>query len=45
MAIIENTTVTADLEPAISIDHTSRLMENIKSLQEVLGVSLCFWNF
>lgn len=39
MAIIENTTVTSDLEPAISIDHTSRLMENIKSLQEVLGIT------
>jgi hypothetical protein len=39
MAVIENTTLTTDLEPAISIDHTSRLVENIQSLQEVLGIT------
>lgn len=34
-----NTTLTTDLEPAISIDFTSRIVSNIKELQEVLGVS------
>ena len=33
-----NTTTTADLEPVISIDHTNRLVEGIKSLQTVLGI-------
>lgn len=35
----ENTTTTADLEPAVSIDFTSRLSENINSFKEVLGIS------
>ena len=34
-----NTTLTTDLEPAISIDFTSRISNNIKELQEVLGIS------
>lgn len=34
-----NTTVAADIEPAISIDHETRLIENIKTLQSVLGVT------
>lgn len=38
-AVIENTTVTGDLEPAISIDHTNRLVDNIVKLQEVLGIT------
>lgn len=33
-----NTTTSADLEPVISIDHTNRLVEGIKSLQTVLGI-------
>ena len=31
-------TTSADLEPVISIDHTNRLVEGIKTLQTVLGV-------
>ena len=38
-AAAENTTVTTDLEPAISIDFTSRLATNIAELQRVLGVT------
>ena len=38
-AVEENQTATVDVEPAISIDHTSRLVENIKSLQAVLGIT------
>lgn len=34
-----NTTTAADLEPAISVDFTTRIAENIKELQEVIGVS------
>lgn len=34
-----NTTVAADLEPAISVDFTSRISENITELQRVLGIS------
>lgn len=34
-----NTTVKADLEPAISIDCASNLTGNIKKLQEVLGIA------
>lgn len=34
-----NTTVAADLEPAISVDFTSRISTNITELQMVLGVS------
>lgn len=34
-----NTTVAADLEPAISVDFTSRISTNITELQTVLGVS------
>ena len=33
-----NTTVTADLEPVISIDHTNQLVAGIKSLRTVLGI-------
>ena len=34
-----NTTVAADLEPAISVDFTSRIHQNITELQRVLGIS------
>lgn len=34
-----NTTVAADLEPAISVDFTSRISGNIAELQQVLGIS------
>lgn len=34
-----NTTVTGDLEPAISIDYTSRLSGNITELQNLLGIT------
>lgn len=34
-----NTTVAADLEPAISVDFVSRITQNIAELQEVIGVS------
>ena len=34
-----NTTVAADLEPAISIDFTSRIHQNIDELRQLLGVS------
>ena len=34
-----NATGTADLEPAISIDHANRIASNIKELQEVLGIT------
>ena len=33
------TTVTTDLEPAISIDHTNRLVNGIKTLQKALGIT------
>ena len=35
----ENTNISTDFEPAISIDHTNRLREGIKKLQEVLGIT------
>lgn len=38
-AVPENTTVTTDLEPAISIDFASRLATNINELQELLGIT------
>lgn len=38
-AAAENLTTTADLEPAISVDFTSRLKEGIQSLQKVLGIT------
>ena len=34
-----NTTVAADLEPAISVDFTSRISQNIDELRRVLGIS------
>lgn len=34
-----NTIKQADLEPAISIDHTSRIAENINTLKEILGIT------
>ena len=34
-----NTTLSTDLEPAISIDFTSRISSNIDELRELLGVS------
>lgn len=34
-----NTTTSADLEPAISIDHTTRLAQNIRTLQKALGIT------
>lgn len=38
-AVAENTTVAADIAPAISVDHASRIASNIKELQEVLGIT------
>ena len=35
----ENTTKTTDLEPAISVDFTSRLQSNITELQSLLGIT------
>lgn len=35
---VPNETTTSDLAPAISIDFTSRISENINTLQEILGV-------
>lgn len=35
----EHTIVTTDVAPAISIDHNNRLVEGIKTLQEILGVA------
>ena len=35
----ENTTKTTDLEPAISVDFTSRLQSNITELQNLLGIT------
>lgn len=35
----QNTTVTTDIEPAISIDHNNRLVEGIKTLQRALGIT------
>lgn len=34
-----NATVAADLEPAISVDFTTRIAENINELREILGVN------
>ena len=38
-AAAQNTTTTADLEPAISIDFSSRLATNINELQSLLGIT------
>lgn len=38
-AVPENETVTTDLEPAISVDFTTRLSSNITELQNLLGIS------
>lgn len=35
----ENTNVSSDFEPAISIDHTSRIAQNINSLRRALGIT------
>lgn len=34
-----NTTASTDLEPAISIDHVNRLLDNIQTLQRALGIT------
>lgn len=39
MAAPTNTIVKADIEPAISIDHTNKLVEGIKTLQRILGIA------
>lgn len=39
MAAPTNTIVKADIEPAISIDHTNRLVEGIQTLQRILGIA------
>ena len=39
MAVLDNTITTADVAPAISIDLIENLAENIRSLQELLGVT------
>lgn len=38
-AVEANTTVTTDLEPAISIDHVERIAANINTLMAVLGIT------
>ena len=38
-AATEGTTTTADVAPAISIDFTSRIAQNIVELQELLGIT------
>lgn len=35
----DNLTVTTDLEPAISVDFTSRIAENIDELRQILSVN------
>lgn len=35
----ENTNLSSDFEPAISIDHTSRIAQNINSLRRALGIT------
>ena len=35
----ENTNVSTDFEPAISIDHVERISENIQTLQRALGIT------
>lgn len=35
----ENTNVSTDFEPAISIDHTNRISDNIRTLQRALGIT------
>ena len=35
----ENTNVAADFEPAISIDHTNRIVQNITTLRRALGIT------
>lgn len=39
MAVIDNTILTSDVAPAISIDLVTNLSENIRSLQELLGIN------
>ena len=39
MAVIDNTILTSDVAPAISIDLVENLVKNIRSLQELLGVN------
>lgn len=39
MAAEANAILSTDLEPGISIDFTSRISQNIKSLQDILGVT------
>ena len=39
MAVIDNTILTSDVAPAISIDLVSNLSENIRALQEILGIN------
>lgn len=36
---VENTILSTDLEPGISIDFTSRISNNIKSLMDILGIT------
>lgn len=38
-AVDENATVSADLEPVISVDFTSRIAQNITELQNLLGIT------
>lgn len=39
MAVLTNTVTTADVAPAITVDHVERLVSDIEKLQAVLGVS------
>ena len=40
MAVLSNTIVSTDINPAISIDHVTRLQENIETLQRLFGITL-----
>lgn len=38
-AVEDNTTLSTDVEPAISIDHVDRIVEGITTLQQALGIT------
>ena len=38
-AAADNTTITTDIEPAISVDYTTKLSDGINSLMELLGIT------
>ena len=39
MSVIDNTTLAADVAPAVSLDYVSRIRGNIDQLREMLGIS------